>query len=175
MIRLLTILAIAALLTASISGCGDAPEDTKTPAVLPATSHKTWSSEPKTVQEVFDRYAEAVGGRAAIERIKTRETESAITMQISVLKISAKGQTFAEAPNKYYFGMRASCSRSGQATSANRSGQQKPPPTEASGGVRVRVRLQGYCRVFVVHRLHQSGAGLRPAEVDPCNDTEGSG
>jgi hypothetical protein len=58
------------------------------------------ASEAKTAEEVFDRYTTAVGGRSAIEKIKTRVIKS-IT-ELPTFNITAKVETFAKAPDKYY-------------------------------------------------------------------------
>jgi zinc protease len=68
---------------------------TQPPAATPAPA-----PEPKTAEEVFDRYVRAIGGRDAIEKVKTRVTKS--VMELPTFSITGKGESFNKAPNKLY-------------------------------------------------------------------------
>ena len=54
-------------------------------------------AEPKDAAEVFERYATAAGGKAAIQAINTRVTKA--ELEIGQFNLSGKTETFQKAPN----------------------------------------------------------------------------
>ena len=53
-----------------------------------------------TTQQIFDKYIEAIGGRAANEKIKTRITKS--TLELSPMGVTGTAESYAAAPDKSY-------------------------------------------------------------------------
>src|SRR5262245_11810526 len=64
-----------------------------------AEDGSTIPAEPKDAAEVFERYAKAAGGKAAINAIKSRVTRGQV--EISQFNISGKTETFQKAPNLF--------------------------------------------------------------------------
>jgi hypothetical protein len=71
-----------------------APE-TKAPETKPPTAAKL-----PTVKEVLDKYVQAIGGREAHEKIKTRMTKG--TVELAPLGVSGTAEIYASAPDKSY-------------------------------------------------------------------------
>jgi len=70
-------------------------------AILFASSPFTGAAEPAsppTVQAILDRYIEAAGGRAALEKLKTRISKG--KMEITTVGLSGSMEVKAKVPNK---------------------------------------------------------------------------
>lgn len=67
------------------------------PSAQEAAANQT-PSTPASATEVFDRFATAAGGREAIEKIKSRKTES--TFEMPAFAVKAKVETLVKSPGK---------------------------------------------------------------------------
>ena len=65
-----------------------------------AFAQQTPAAKLPTAQQIFDKYVEAIGGRAANEKIKTRITKS--TLELSPMGVTGTEETYSAAPNKFY-------------------------------------------------------------------------
>lgn len=85
---------ICALLFALPAGGAFAQEK---PAKAPEAAAKTSTAEP-TVDQILDKYEQAIGGRQAVEKITSRVTKG--TFEIAAMGLKATMETYAKAPNK---------------------------------------------------------------------------
>ena len=67
----------------------------KTPNAKPTAAAKL-----PTVREILDRYVQALGGRAALEKIQTRAMKG--TVEISPMGVKGTTESYAAAPDKFY-------------------------------------------------------------------------
>lgn len=75
---------------------GDAFAQEK-PAEAPEAAAKTSTAEP-TVDQILDKYEQAIGGRQAVEKITSRVAKG--TFEIPAMGLTAALETYAKAPNK---------------------------------------------------------------------------
>lgn len=99
--KLKTIALLSLVLTISISAFAQTTTTVKPhPALKSADDKATQAAKLPTAKEVLDKYAAAVGGRAANEKIKTRVTKAAF--EFSPMGIKGTSETYAAAPDKSY-------------------------------------------------------------------------
>ena len=70
------------------------------PALKSAADKSTQTAKLPTAKQVLDKYAAAVGGRAANEKIKTRVTKA--SFEFAPMGIKGTSETYAAAPDKSY-------------------------------------------------------------------------
>src|SRR5215468_6228718 len=67
------------------------------PAKAPEAAAKTTSAEP-TVDQILDKYVQAIGGRQAVEKVTSRVTKG--TFEVSAMGLKGEIEIYAKAPNK---------------------------------------------------------------------------
>jgi zinc protease len=87
---------IYSLLLAAPAGAAFAQEKPQ-PAKAPEAATKTTTAEP-TVDQILDKFVEAIGGRQAMEKITSRVTKG--TFEISAMGLKGEMEIYAKAPNK---------------------------------------------------------------------------
>ena len=87
---------VYALLLTAPAGAALAQEKPQ-PAKAPEAAAKATTAEP-TVDQILDKYVEAIGGRKAIEKITSRVTTG--TFEISTMGLKGEMEIYAKAPNK---------------------------------------------------------------------------
>src|SRR5712692_191780 len=85
----LAVLSLALIVAASATALGQAPE--KTPEAKPTPA-------PPSVDQVLDKYVQAVGGKAAIEKLTSRVSKG--TLEAPDQGVSGSIEIYAKAPNK---------------------------------------------------------------------------
>jgi len=75
---------------------------TTTPAADSSKSNPSAGvvSEPKTVDDLFDRYVKAMGGREALEKIKSSLTKG--TIEVPAFSSTSNIEIWKKAPNQYF-------------------------------------------------------------------------
>ncbi len=76
------------------------PIETKTTTETKNTDSKTAAVKMPTVPEILAKYVQAIGGKAANEKIKSRVTKG--TVEISPMGIKGTFESYAAAPNKSF-------------------------------------------------------------------------
>src|SRR5262245_65576576 len=67
------------------------------PAKAPEAAAKTTTVEP-SVDQILDKYVQAIGGRQAVEKITSRVTKG--TFEVSTMGLKGELEVYAKAPNK---------------------------------------------------------------------------
>src|SRR5262249_17720650 len=67
------------------------------PAKAPEAAAKTTTVEP-SVDQILDKYVQAIGGRQAVGKITSRVTKG--TVEVSTMGVKGEVEIFAKAPNK---------------------------------------------------------------------------
>ena len=99
--KLKTIALLSLVLTISIGAFAQTTTTVKPqPAVKPASDSAAQTAKMPTAKEILDKYAAAVGGRAANEKIKTRVTKAAF--EFAPMGIKGTSETYNAAPDKSY-------------------------------------------------------------------------
>ncbi len=87
---------IYALLFALSAGAAFAQEKPQ-PAKAPEAPAKATAAEP-TVDQILDKYVQAIGGRQAVEKITSRATKG--TFELPAMGLKGELEIYAKAPNK---------------------------------------------------------------------------
>lgn len=90
---------VACLVLISANVFGQKPEPAKSP-VKPEAAKPAAPVRLPTASEILAKYVQAIGGRAANEKIKTRMMKG--TLEIVPMNIKGALETYAVAPNKSY-------------------------------------------------------------------------
>jgi len=95
--KLVMTIVIYALLFAAPTGAAKAQEKPHPAKAPEADATKATTAEP-TVDQILDKYVQAIGGRQAIEKITSRVTKGAF--EISSMGLKGELEAYAKAPNK---------------------------------------------------------------------------
>jgi hypothetical protein len=96
--KLMITFVICALLFAASNGVAFSQEKPQ-PAKAPEAAAKASAAEP-TVDEILDRYAQAMGGRQAVEKVTSRVTKG--VFEASTMGLKGELEIYAKAPNKSF-------------------------------------------------------------------------
>lgn len=88
---------IYALLFAAPTGAASAQEKSQPAKAPEADATKATTAEP-TVDQILDKYVQAIGGRKAIEKITSRMAKGAF--EVSSMGLKGEIENYAKAPNK---------------------------------------------------------------------------
>jgi hypothetical protein len=88
---------IYALLLAAPSGAAFAQEKPQPAKAPEAKTAKETAAEP-TVDQILDKYVQAIGGRQAMEKVTSRVTKG--TFELSAMGLKGEIEIYAKAPNK---------------------------------------------------------------------------
>src|SRR4051794_35919049 len=99
--RTITMIFICAILAVSAFAQGNQQKPAAgQPAAKPADAKPASEALP-TVDQIFDKYVQALGGKAAIEKNKNQMAKG--TLEVEAQGISAPIEIYAAAPNKSLF------------------------------------------------------------------------
>jgi len=88
---------IYALLLAAPAGAALAQEKPQQAIAPEASAAKATAAEP-TVDQILDKYVQAIGGRQAVEKITSRVVKG--TFEVSAMGLKGEIEVYAKAPNK---------------------------------------------------------------------------
>jgi hypothetical protein len=88
---------VLSLFTLIITGAVCAQDAQQKPSATPAKAAPA-PSPAVTVEQILDRYVEAIGGRAAMEKLTTRESRG--TFEIAGTPLKGTVENYGKAPNK---------------------------------------------------------------------------
>ena len=88
---------IYALLLAASAGAALAQEKPQQAIAPEASAAKATAAEP-TVDQILDKYVQAIGGRQAVEKITSRVVKG--TFEVSAMGLKGEIEVYAKAPNK---------------------------------------------------------------------------
>jgi hypothetical protein len=95
--KLAMTIVIYALLFAATTGATFAQEKPQPAKAPDANTAKATSAEP-TVDQILDKYVQAIGGRQAVEKITSRVTKG--TFEVTTMGLKGDIEIYAKAPNK---------------------------------------------------------------------------
>src|SRR5438552_14577246 len=96
-LSLILLSTLLSALTMPVSGQGSVTQNTQPPPSAKATETKSTAALP-TIEQILEKYAQAIGGEAAIQALTSRVMKGTIT----VPSINARGtmEVYAKAANK---------------------------------------------------------------------------
>ena len=95
--KLIMTIIFYALLFAAPSGAAFAQEKAQPAKAPEASKAKATAAEP-TVDQILDKYVQAIGGRQAVEKITSRVTKG--TFEVSSMGLKGEIELYVKAPNK---------------------------------------------------------------------------
>jgi len=99
-LKLTIFLATILMISANVFGQKSDPKTEAKPEVKAPETKPTPAVKLPAAKEILDKYVQALGGRAALEKIQTRSMKS--TVELAPMGVKGTAETYQSAPDKIY-------------------------------------------------------------------------